>query len=74
MADPPLSTMALPKAAAPSRVTQPVCNAPPNAPPPSSKENLVTQDLDLTLRTFFPTPTVDMLNGFCDSHLTPVVQ
>jgi len=53
----PHSTMALPAAAAPSRITQPVRNAPPNDPQSSGEFFLVTWELDLTLRAYFPTPT-----------------
>ena len=56
MTDPPLSTMAVPEAAAPSRVTEQVRNPPYNAPPPLSEKILVKRDLELTLRAFFPAP------------------
>jgi len=49
--------MALPEAAAPSRVTQQACVTPPNTPPPLVTKSLVTRDFDLTIRAFFPTPT-----------------
>ncbi len=57
MTDPPLSTMALPEAAAPSRVTQQVRTPPSNAPPPLNEKITVERDLEFTLRAFFPTPT-----------------
>jgi len=57
MTDPPPSTMAASEAATPSRVPQQARNAPPTAPPPSGEKNLVTRELDLTLRAFFPIPT-----------------
>ena len=57
MTGPPLSTMAPPEAAAPSRVTQQVRTPPSNAPPPSSEKIPVERDLELTIRAFFPTPT-----------------
>jgi len=60
MTDPPLSTMAPPEAAAPSRVDQQAPNAPPNAPTPSSQKKFAERDLDLTLRAFFPIPTAPM--------------
>jgi len=57
MTDPPHSTMAASAAATPSRVSQQVKNAPPDALPPSGEKILVTRELDLTLRAFFPAPT-----------------
>ncbi len=56
MTGPPLSTMAVPEAAAPSRVTEQVRTPPSNAPPPLSEKILVKRDLELTLRAFFPAP------------------
>jgi len=60
MPGPPLSTMAAPEAAAPSRVTEQVRTPPSNAPPPLSEKILVTRDLELTLRAFFPAPKAPM--------------
>jgi len=60
MTDPPLSTMASPEAAAPSRVDQQAQNAPHNAPTPSSQKKFAERDLDLTLRAFFPIPMAPM--------------
>jgi len=57
MADPPLSTMASPAATDPSRVSK-QAHTPPSSPPAQQiTKSLVTRDLDLTIRAFFPNPT-----------------
>jgi len=53
----PLSTMVHPAAADPPHNTQQAHNASSTPPASMVTKSLVTQDFDLTLRTFFPTPT-----------------
>ncbi len=48
--------MAPPEAAGSSRANHTAHTAPPNSQTPSATKNLVTRDLDLVLRAFFPTP------------------
>ncbi len=56
MSDPPPSTMAPSEAAAPSRAPQQARNASSNAPAQQVTKSLVTREIELTLRAFFPTP------------------
>jgi len=58
MTDPPLTTMAHPAAAAPSRVSNQVHTTPSTPPANPVTKSLVKRDFDLMLRAFFPTPTV----------------
>jgi len=56
MTDPPSSTMAASEAAAPSRAPPQARTASVNAPVQQGVQSLVTRDLDLTIRAFFPSP------------------
>jgi len=57
MANPPSSTMAPPKAAAPPNANPTACTTPSNPPAQPVTKNLVTHKYDLTICTFSPTPT-----------------
>jgi len=55
--DPPLSTMASPMAANPTRDNHIASNASHNPPATSVTKNFVTRDFDLVFHAFFPVPT-----------------
>jgi len=57
MTDPPLSTMAAPAAANPSRATQVARTAPSDTPATPVTKNLESREFDLAFRAFFPQPT-----------------
>jgi len=56
MTDPPLSTMAAPEAANPSRVNIQARTPPSTSPAQLASKNLVTQEEDFVLQASFPTP------------------
>jgi len=56
MTDPPPSTMAPPEAAAPPTADQPPRTPSPTTPARPATKSLVTRDIDLTIRAFFPSP------------------
>jgi len=57
MTDPPLSTMAAPAAATPSRAIPTAHTTPTDTNAPPVTKSLVTRDFDLVIRAFFPVPT-----------------
>ncbi len=57
MTDPPLSTMAPPKAAAPSRAQQHASTTPQSTLNNLVIKSSVTREYEITLRAFFPTPS-----------------
>jgi len=60
MTDPPLPTMVSPAATDPSRISK-QARTPPSSPPVHQvTKSLVTRDLDLTIRAFFPNPMAPM--------------
>jgi len=60
MTDPPSSTMAASEAAAPSRAQPQARTTSVKAPVQQVVQSLVTRDLDLTIRAFFPSPAAPM--------------